>query len=1097
MKVKKQWKLVCASLLTACCIGTAAAGFALAGGGRTANAAASDKWVGLPAKSAMVGDEILTVTDNAAIVNKTDILQLPNSTGVFYMYYNDSVEWSGFTLRNGCEAVGYSWVLTGASETAFPWHTVGFEGKNNHMILQDNRKFPSSGGTYGGLKGVEGENFKNGFIPIEIHVGQGAASEDPSYIKIGGVELIHEQGSGVSVTQSASRETGTCTELVSSLFTEGAYLAINYNGRANPLLAISEPGSVVATNVSMDMTKQEHAGAFSKDLTMDLSSAEDVFGDGCTVTVKLNGKVLSSVTPEVTTTDDNKHATLKVTKAQLDAIDTEDLETSSYLTFSFDNGDKHYGDVPVALSILFEDPPVVEESDIALEKKEPFSVSFTYAGVADPETGLSVSYQLNSASPEESLTKDTDYTITKADSKYTVTFTEAGVEKLFNGHNSSTLVFRLGKHVFNASVYVEGQTTEYGIRFREGIDYVGDSLKIDEYYASAKIHRLDTSILASRVFYENGVDVTKPIFIEYGTLDPKVEWMLISLMSTPTISEYFTETTAPSQGNVFSFIVFGQGRNNLQGMNGTFVNGNTTEHAKNTNMKNNVVEISLGATNAADGYVKINGQKVEGAVPAKSQADFPSGKAWVGFFFNNGGSEFDFICNTHVNAVAITSPQADSEYKMDLGKAVDFSVDLVNTSGNLKLKDESGKEIPSSQYSYEGGKLTIKAEYFSSKSYVKDGQIFIWDNEKETGTAFKMEYTNSDMGTVRIAYAVKGGTENVAFDLGIESVTSVTQDGEPVSEDKYTVEGGKFIVKATSIPAEVGAYEFLVNANGSLYPCYVYVDNFANGYAAAAGAVASENGYTLTGVTSVTEAKTYDLTEGYEVKLSFKTIDGYYERGVNEKATSVTLRFYDPVTAQTLVITVFANFEDDKITSSNQALFISYALYDAAGTKLSGGSERPVAPTDGNNSASGVHALEVAEKSGGLTITLAGRPYNLSASALGNFGLKACVLTVTTENSTSGSVAELTVGESTPGGTTPGGTTPGGTTPGGDDNPGNTPGGTTPGGDTPSGNENGDSSGEEGGCGSVIFAGFGAAVAALVLAVGAAVLIVVRRKEDK
>ena len=507
-------------------------------------------------------------------------------------------------------------------------------------------------------------------------------------------------------------------------------------------------------------------------------------------------------------------------------------------------------------------------------------------------------------------------------------------------------------------------------------------------------------------------------------------------------------------------------------------------------MKNNIIEISLGATNAADGYVKVNGQRVEGAVLTKTQADFPSGRAYVGFFFKNDAGEFDFTCNTHLNAVAITSPQADSEYKMDLGKAKDFSVDLANTSGNLKLKDESGKEIPSSQYSYAGGKLTVKAEYFSSKSYVKDGQIFIWDNEKQTGTAFKMEYTNSEMGDVRIAYAVKGGTENVAFDLGISdgASVSVTQKGEPVSEDKYTVEGGKFIVKAEALPAEVGAYEFLVNANGGLYPCYVYVDNFANGYAAAAGAVASENGYTLTGVTTVTEAKTYDLTKGYNVSLSFKTIDGYYERGVNEKATSVTFRFYDPVTSQTLVITVFANFEDDKVTSSNQALFISYALYDAEGTKLSGGSERPVAPTDGNNSASGAHAFEVAEKSGGLTITLAGRPYNLSAANLGSFNIKACVLTVTTENSTSGSVAELTVGGTTPGGST----TPGGDTPGG-----NTPGGTTPGGDTPGGNENGDGPGEEGGCGSVIFAGFGAAVAALVLAAGAAVLLVVRRKENK
>lgn len=1076
MKVMKKWKLVCTSLIAACCIGTAAAGFALAGGGRTASVnAAETAATGWDGGGSTVGDVTIS-TGSSSIRSNVDILSLPEHTGVFYMYYTDASEgWSGFTLRNGKDGNGVTWTLEKASETAFPWHALCFDDSNGHMIFQDNRIF-TTGGTLGGVKGVEGENFLDGMIPVEIHVGEGQAQNDPSYVKIGGVELKQEDDSSKSITLPWTRASGTSKELTASMFPQGCYVAVNYNVGSDPVheFAVSEVGSISTTDANMNKKQTHQAGEFKQALTATLTSAADAFaGDTYKVTASVNGHALAEDAVTVTKTDD-KSASVSISVEQLNAITKSHLSPSSYFSFHVTNGETDYGSAVVGTNIVFEAAPVYAEGseEKTLASKAPFTYTFLYSGEEDPVTEMEISYAITTNFTP--LTRGTDFTVTKDGSNYTVTITQEGVDKIFKSHVSANINLTFGPHTFRSSAFIDGLTNEYGVRLREGIDYVGEP-QIDKYYVNATIHKLDVSILASRVFYEKPVDVSEPIFIEYGTLDPKVEWMLISLMSSPKISETFSNEIGPAAGNIISFIMFGQGRSNMQGMNGSFANGNTIEHADNTNMKNNIVEISLGATNAADGYVKVNGQKVEGAVLTKTQADFPTGKAYVGFFFKNDAGEFDFTCNTHLNSVAVTSPQADSEYKMDLGKAKDFSVDLANTSGNLKLEDESGKEIPSSQFSYAGGKLTIKAEYFTSKSYVKDGQIFIWDNEKQTGTAFKMEYTNSEMGDIRIAYAVKGGTENVSFDLGLSdgASVSVTQNGEPVSADKYTVEGGKFIVKASSLPAKVGAYEFFVNANGALYPCYVYVDDFVNGYAAAAGAVASEGGYTLTGVTSVTEAKTYDLTQGYKVDLSFKTIDSYYERGVNQKATSVTFRFYDPVSGQSLVATVFANFEDEKITSSNQALFISYALYDAQGTKLAGGNERPVAPTDGNESASGVHAFEIAEKNGGLTITLAGRPYNLSAANLGSFNLKACILTVTTEQSTSGSVVEL---GGTVGGTTPGGTTPGGTTPGGNEN----------GGDA-----------EEGGCGSVIFAGFGAAVAALVLAVGAAVLLVVRRKENK
>ena len=1083
MKLTKKFKLSCASLLAVCCVGTAAAGFALTGVTR-ASAAADEKWA-ISATPVSIGDEIVTVSANAFMINRSvDIMQLPNRTGVFYMYYAASVPWSGFTICNSTTATVYPWNLAGSDLTAFPWHTIGFENENNHMILQDNRVFSAStNGTHGGINGVDGENFKDGMVPVEIHIGEGKAAEDASYIKIGGVELLNESTNQPVTLAEGRADSGTSKELVASMFTEGAYLAINYNGSGDPLLAVTEPGSVVALNTSLNAKEAIQAGQFGKDLTMDLSSSEAIFGEGCTVTVKVNGKT-ENVTPALVAESDGKSAKLTLPEAELNKIPTNDFESVSYLTLSFEKDGKDYGDVAVALKILFEEPPVLEDSDLALDAVDAFTVSFTYSGEADPVNGTTITYQAAATDAAVAL-EATDFTVTKGENnKYTITFTKACAEKLFNGHSSTILQIKLGKHNLRVTAYVAASSSPYGVRYREGIDYVDGTLKQDKFYSSATMKKLNTSTKSSRIFYENSIDVTKPIYIEYATLDPSVEWGLISIMNTPAISEYFSNETSPNNGNTFCFILFGQGRHNMQGMNGSFKDGNTVEHANNTSMKNNFIEISFGAENPEDGYIKINGEIVVGAVFTKTQKDFPDGKAWVGWFFNNNQGEFNFTVNSHLNPVVINGPQDDSKYAMDLGKATDFTLDLLNTSGKLELTDESGAAIPATQYSYADGKLTIKAEYFSGKAYTKDGQIFIWDTEKETGTAFKMSYTNSDMGDVQIAYATKGAIEDVTFDLGATTVSGILSNEEAIPSEQYAVEDGKLILRKEAIKDEVGAQQFLVTADGTVYPCYVYVDTFKDGNALATGAAVTENGFTLAGNTArATKAQTYDISEGFKLGINFSTIDAYYERGVYDKATSVTLKFFDPLSGITFIVSIYANFPDDRVTSSTQALYISYGLYNAEGAKLAGSGERPVAPNDGNNSASGNHNFEIKENNGGISLTLAGRPYNISASAVGDYNMKAVIFTVTTENATAGSSAEVVLGGygATEPGTNPGGDTPG-TNPG--DNPGTTPGGDKPGGEA------------DNGCGSVI-GGYGWLIALGTIALGAFAVIFAAKKREE
>ncbi len=1068
MTFTKKFRLACASLLAVCCIGAAAAGFALAASPVAAGAATSNGWEGGGERRGEV-----TIFDRAvSVISEVNILDLPNRTGVFYMYESDGKEWSGFSFRNGNSGIGYSWIMMEnrdggqypLSETTFPWHSLCFDGTNSHMILQDNRIFTTSAGTLGGLHGTQNEKFLDGMVPVEIHIGEGTAKSDPSYVKIGGVELTNEDND-TPITQPWTRAQGTSKELVSSMFPDGCYVVINYNIGSDPTheFALSDVGSITSANASMDHTETQQFGAFSKALTVDLSSAADAFDSGYQLVAKVNGHALPADAVTVSVTDKN-HASVTIPQDKLNAIAKDQLTSSTYFTFHVSNGDKDHGYATVSTKIRFEDPPVFKELDKTLAEKKPFTYEFTYSGEENPLENLQLSYSIGSVA--DTLTKGSDFTVEKdaTENKYTITITQSGVDKIFNGHATSTITIALGPHVVRSSVFIDGQITEYGIRFRAGIDYEENTLHIDDFYATATIKKHNPATLSSRIFYEKAVDVSEPIFIEYGTLDPKVDWMLISLMSSPKLSETFSNDTGVAMGNIVSFIMFGGengvNRHNLQGMQGTFVNGNTTEYGQNTNMKNNVVEIRLGAT-PQEGYLKVNGEQV-GVQFTRCQSDFPEGKAYVGLFFNNTLS-FDFTVNTHVNPVVIASPQNDGKYTMDLGKATDFVLDLVNTSGHLTLKDESGKDIPSTQYSFENGKLTVKAEYFTSKPYVKDGQIFIWDTEKLTGTSFKMTYTNSGMGDSLIAFATKGALGDVSFDLGVTNVTGVLQNGETVPADKYTVEGGKFIVKQAALRDEVGAQEFLVSADGNLYPCYVYVDEFENGYALSSGAAATDGTFTLAGVSKVTQAKAYDLTAGFKLGFEFSAIEKYYERGVNKQATCITIRFFDPMSGNSLVVTIFANFADDRITSSNQALYIEYSLYDGEGTKLAGGLDRPIAPNDGNNSASGAHDFEISEKNGGLNLVIAGRPYSMSSSVLSNFNMKAVILSITTEKSTENSSAKAIMGASVSGGGTE---APG--TEGEADN----------------------------GCGSVIFSGYGWTIALAVIVLGAAVVLVACRKRE-
>lgn len=96
--------------------------------------------------------------------------------------------------------------------------------------------------------------------------------------------------------------------------------------------------------------------------------------------------------------------------------------------------------------------------------------------------------------------------------------------------------------------------------------------------------------------------------------------------------------------------------------------------------------IYFGKT-AEESYFRINGQNC--GSPSAVQSDFSDGVAYVGWFFNDTKGGFNFKVNSNVNAVAVTAPVDDKAYAMDLAKAADFEISLINVNaeGDITVKD--------------------------------------------------------------------------------------------------------------------------------------------------------------------------------------------------------------------------------------------------------------------------------------------------------------------------------------------------------------------------------------------------------------------------
>lgn len=917
-------------------------------------------------------------------INNVNILsEERNNTVSFQFGLANDDQWTGIVFLNGkagwqsVHHMGHVGDTANASDL-FPRLILALENPTMGAQLFPNQNLPAGSPTYAPHQGVNHKpaTLKDRLHNVEIHIGTGE-NDDVSYMKIDGTMLTQERDATKSLYDW----------MTADLFPDGCYLAVAAGGvDANCVMLFGEYGAPYTEAVSasefayVDLSK----GDAPDGLTF---TAKNIVGDA---KLYVNGtEVTNDTTYTVTDVEGGKKYVLD---KSFWTVYQSVLKKSSAIYVEAENGKG-----AVVMTVQLAAPPVwAGETYKEINKGDALSYTFTYTGA--PQTADSVKVMSGVAQVSSTLVPETDYTLEKDGTAYTLTFTPAYLEQAFATYRSFVFSITIGEDSLNGSVYCKA--TQKGW-YARSVDLADGELKTEGNYVSGKLNKFNAGRLQSRIYYNEGLDVTKPIILEVKQFDQNTEWGMLAVMDSLEMMDYFADGNA--NRTKLSVLVFGREKKiqQFQGISGA--QGSIATYDDFRDAKNLVIEMYFGAT-AAESYFRINGQDC-GTVSVK-QSDFKNGKAYLGFFFNNQVDNFEFKANKNLNGIAVTGPNTEASYKVDLAKAQDLVLDVIGTTGeNIEVTNAKGVKATADEIVYAEGKLTVKAAYFARLDFAKTDVLTIADTATQTATEINMVYSTSNMAGTMVAFATKGDVKDAVFTLpeGITEVSLVLKNDVALTAANYAVKDGKFTLDKSQINDKESINEFIVISGNKVIMAYVYVAEFENGYAKGGqGTVEAGNGaYVMTSASKVTLEKVIDLKAGLIMKIDFKAIADYYKNTANyQHPTYITFNFYDPNSGLTLVYTLYANYNEEEANATDTALYEEYKLVAADGTTVSGVSgTRALSLVDSENSkALGVHIVKIEAAGEGLKITVDDQRATTIAS-LGNFTLSANILT--TESSAS------------------------------------------------------------------------------------------------
>lgn len=917
---------------------------------------------------------------SATVINKTNLLDVPGRTVTFQFMSSGQDSWAAFMFLNGQT----NW-------TAANWPGINKDCDTLPHIIVSNGAAQVYGNTTKAIYGLPGKidavgvkgmaaNISDQLHTVEVHLGTGEGG-DVSTIKIDGVKLF----------QDGTTDTTILPWLKAGDFAEnGCYLAFSCNqvgggggvtlfGEYNaPYVDYSTVSAALNGTVNIATTVPEDLSFIVKNVT---GAAK----------LTVNG---NDVTDQKTYAIEEVEGGKKVTvKSAFWNTYFEQLSKYSTLTLVSENGK-----ASVYTTVQKEAPPAWRSENYA-EFTEINDVVYTFEYRGEVATEAMVVNTGVSAIDSEALTAGTDYTIEQDGGVYTFTLKKEYLEKQIGTYRSLKFRITIGEDSLEGSLYCK--YAEEGWVARQGVDYANaEDIVTDGHYISAHLNAYSASRLSSRIYYNKAFDVTKPISLEVEAFGDGTEWALLGVMDSLKLMDYFADGIAKDME--LTALFFGNGRKDIQKLGGFVATASTNaEYEHLPKIKNLVIEMYFGKNNAEEGYFKVNGQNI--ATPAALQKDFANGVAYLGFFFNHKNSDFDFKANKDINGIAVTGPVKaadEASFTVDIADpAKDLVLDVINADGaKIKVSSDKGTVAAAEDISYADGKLTIKKSFFKKLPFAKQGQIIIEDENTHTGTTINMTYVSSQMEKAHVAFATKGALEDAKFKLGLNSVEDVMKGDEILAKTEWSYADGVLTIKKANIANELGATEFIAVADRKLYPLYVYVDSFKDGYAKAGkGTVEKGNGaYMLTGASSLTFMNVYDFVKGVTMKVDFKSTAGYYTNGRNYQAGGYArFDFYDPYSRYTFTYILFTNYDKDSVTANETALYETYYVNDAKGNAIILESSRTVNVSRSENAnALGVHNVKFAVVNGNLTITVDNARSTTITDSFGTFNFEASVLKV-------------------------------------------------------------------------------------------------------
>ena len=776
---------------------------------------------------------------SATIINNTNLLDVPGRTVTFQFMSAGQEGWGAFVFLNGqTNWTAANWPGVNKDCDTFPHIIV----QNGGAQLFGNTTPNIYGGNGLGVTGMPA-SIGDQLHTVEIHIGTGS-NGDISTVKIDGTQLLRE-----NTTESA------LVWLKADDFTNGCYFAFTCNqfggaggvtllGEYNaPYVEYSTVSAALNGTVNIATTAPEEMSFVVKNVT---GSAK----------LTING---NDVTDENTYAIEDVDGGKKVTiKSAFWNTYFDQISKYSALTLVAENGKGS-----VYTTVQKEAPPAWRsENYTEITDIDDIVYTFEYRGEVTTDNMVVKTGIRNITS--EALTAGEDYTIVQDGGVYTFTLKKEYLETQIGNYRSLKFRIGIGEDSLEGSLYCKLAGEGWVARAN---DLVKDTEIVTEgHYISANLRAFSETTLSSRIYYNKGFDVTKPISLEVEAFGDGTEWALLGVMDSFKLMDYFADGTANDME--LAALFFGNGRKDIQKLNGFVSTASTNANYEHLpKIKNLVIEMYFGKDKAEDGYFKVNGQTI--ATPSTLQGDFVNGVAYVGFFFNHQNTNFGFKANKDMNGIGVTGPVQSTDeanYTIDIANpANDLVLDVINTDGtDIKVSSDGGVVAESEDIAYETGKLTVKKSFFKKLPFAKQGQLIIEDQATGTGTAINLTYVSSAMEKAHVAFATKGELTDVKFNLGLASVESLMKGDETVANTEWSYVDGTLTVKKSNIADEVGAYEFIAVSDGKLYPLYVYVAKFADGYAKTGdGTVETGKGaYMLTSDNSVTPMKAYDLTAG-------------------------------------------------------------------------------------------------------------------------------------------------------------------------------------------------------------------------------------------